>query len=134
VEFRNALWFAGGTAERTLRALADAGLSYVMVDEPQGLASSVPPIVEVTNGALAVVRLHGRRAETWEQRDITPAERFRYLYDEDELADWVPAIGDTARKTGETHVLMNNCFSNYGTTNALEIARLLAELERQASA
>jgi len=27
---------------------------------------------------------------------------------------------------------MNNCFSNYGTTNALEIARLLKELEKLA--
>jgi len=26
-------------------------------------------------------------------------------------------------------VLYNNCFSNYGTTNAREMARLLAELQ-----
>jgi len=134
VEFRHGSWFNEKNAERTVRFLTDHAIPYVVVDEPQGFKSSVPPVVAATSPALAVFRFHGRRAETWEKRDVPPVERFRYLYDEDELADWVPAIGDTARKTGETHVLMNNCFSNYGTTNALEIARLLAELERQASA
>jgi len=34
-----------------------------------------------------------------------------------------------ARKTKETHAVYNNCFSNYGTTNAQEAARLLAEMQ-----
>jgi len=132
VEFRHASWFNEKNAERTLRFLTDHAIPYVVVDEPQGFKSSVPPVVAATSPDLSVFRFHGRNAETWEKRDITPAERFRYLYDEDELGDWVPAIRDTARKATETHVLMNNCFSNYGTTNALEIARLLKELEKVA--
>jgi hypothetical protein len=35
-----------------------------------------------------------------------------------------------AKNTKETHVIYNNCFSNYGTTNAREAARLLEELQR----
>jgi uncharacterized protein YecE (DUF72 family) len=132
VEFRHGSWFNEKNAERTLRFLTDHAIPYVVVDEPQGFKSSVPPVVAATSPDLAVFRFHGRNAETWEKRDITPAERFRYLYDEDELGDWVPAIRDTAQKAKETHVLMNNCFSNYGTTNALEIARLLKELEKLA--
>ncbi|TMC12144.1 MAG: DUF72 domain-containing protein [Chloroflexi bacterium] len=132
VEFRHGSWFNEKNAERTVRFLTDNAIPYVIVDEPQGFKSSVPPVVAATSPDLAVVRFHGRNAETWEKRDISPAERFRYLYDEDELGDWVPAIRDTAKKTRETHVLMNNCFSNYGTTNALEIARLLKELEKLA--
>jgi uncharacterized protein YecE (DUF72 family) len=96
-----------------------------MVDEPQGFKSSVPPLVVVTSPELAVVRFHGRRADTWETPNIPPSERFRYLYDEDELADWAPRILAVARQTKQTHVLMNNCFSNYGTTNALQLANLL---------
>jgi uncharacterized protein YecE (DUF72 family) len=130
VEFRTGSWFNEKNADRTLRFLTDNAIPYVVVDEPQGFKSSVPPVVAATSSELAVFRFHGRNAETWEKRDISPAERFRYLYDEDELGDWVPAIRDTARKTKDTHVLMNNCFSNYGTTNALEIARLLKELEK----
>ena len=68
------------------------------------------------------MRFHGRRAETWEAKNITPAERFRYLYDREELADWAPRLRDAAKQTRDLHVLMNNCYANYGSTNARELA------------
>ena len=40
-----------------------------------------------------------------------------------------PKIAAVAREAKETHVIYNNCFSNYGTTNAHEAARLLQELQ-----
>ena len=132
VEFRHGSWFNEKNAEGTVRFLTDNAIPYVIVDEPQGFKSSVPPVAATTSSGLAVFRFHGRRAETWEKREVKPSERFRYLYDEDELADWIPSVRDAAGKARQTHVLMNNCFSNYGTTNALEIARLLEELEKQA--
>ena len=129
VEFRNGSWLNEKNADRTFRFLADRGIPFVMVDEPQGFKSSVPPDVMVTSPDLALVRFHGRNAETWEKKGITPAERFRYLYSRDELAEWVPRIADVAKETKEVHLMFNNCYANYGTTNAREIAALLAELE-----
>jgi uncharacterized protein YecE (DUF72 family) len=129
VEFRSGSWFNEKNAERTVRFLQDNRLPYVAVDEPQGFKSSVPPVVIPTNEELAVFRFHGRNAESWEKKNITPAERFRYLYDEDELADWTPKIATVARQTKQTHAIFNNCYSNYGTTNAREAARLLAEMQ-----
>jgi len=129
VEFRHGSWFNEKNAERTVRFLEDNKIPYVAVDEPQGFKSSVPPVIVPTSEELAIFRFHGRNAETWEKKDITPAERFRYLYDEDELADWTPKIAAVAKKTKQTHAVYNNCFSNYGTTNAQEAARLLAELQ-----
>jgi len=128
VEFRHGSWFNEKNAERTVRFLTDNQIPYVAVDEPQGFKSSVPPVVVQTSSDLAVFRFHGRNTENWEKKGITPAERFRYLYDEDELADWTPKIAAVAKSTKETHVIYNNCFSNYGTTNAREAARLLAEM------
>ncbi len=127
VEFRNATWFNEKNLERTLRFLADHAVPLVMVDGPQGFKSSVPPIVATTSPELAVVRFHGRRAETWEARGIPTVERFRYLYDRDELEGWVPRIRQAASEARETHVLMNNCYANYGSTNARELAALLLE-------
>ncbi|HKW69007.1 MAG TPA: DUF72 domain-containing protein [Candidatus Dormibacteraeota bacterium] len=129
VEFRHGSWFNEKNAERTVRFLQDNKIPYVAVDEPQGFKSSVPPVVFPTNEELAVFRFHGRNKDSWEKKEITPAERFRYLYDEDELADWTPKIAGVARSTRQTHVVYNNCFSNYGTTNAREAARLLAEMQ-----
>jgi uncharacterized protein YecE (DUF72 family) len=125
VEFRNAAWLDERNAEQTLQFLADHGLPFVIVDEPQGLRSSVPPVVATTSPQLAIVRFHGRRAETWEARGIPAVERYRYLYDRAELGEWVPRIIEAATATRQTHVLLNNCFANYGATNAREIAALL---------
>ena len=129
VEFRHGSWFNERNAERTLRFLADNQIPFVIVDEPQGLRSSVPPIVAVTSPDLAVVRFHGRRTETWEAAGIPVVERFRYLYDRAELGEWAPRLRDAAKQTRDLHVLMNNCYANYGATNARELARLLADLK-----
>ena len=127
VEFRSASWFNERNVERTLAFLTDNRLPLVMVDGPQGFKSSVPPIVAATSPDLAVIRFHGRRAETWEARNIPTVERFRYLYSRDELEEWVPRIREASSQARETHVLMNNCYANYGSTNARELARMLAE-------
>ncbi|HEX5147570.1 MAG TPA: DUF72 domain-containing protein, partial [Candidatus Limnocylindrales bacterium] len=129
VEFRNATWFNEKNIERTLRFLEDERLPLVMVDGPQGFKSSVPPIVATTHPDLAIVRFHGRRTATWERmgRDLPTVERFRYLYDRRELEEWVPRIVEAARQARDTHVLMNNCYANYGSTNARELAAMLAE-------
>src|SRR5438105_920781 len=58
VEFRHGSWFNEKNAERTLKFLTDNGIPYVMVDEPQGFKSSVPPLVTVTSSDLAVIRFH----------------------------------------------------------------------------
>ena len=129
VEFRHGSWFNEKNAERTLRFLTENQVPYVIVDEPQGFKSSVPPVAAVTSPELAVFRFHGHRTDTWEKPNITPSKRFRYLYDEDELADWAPRIAEAARSTKEAHALMNNCSGNYGTTNAIQLADLLRQYQ-----
>ncbi|HUG49025.1 MAG TPA: DUF72 domain-containing protein [Candidatus Limnocylindria bacterium] len=128
VELRSASWFNEKNAERTTRFLTDNQIPFVMVDEPQGMKSSIPPIVAVTSPQLAIMRFHGRRTETWEKQGIPVVERFRYLYERDQLAEWAPRLRAAASEARQTHVLMNNCYSNYGATNARELARLLADL------
>ena len=127
VEFRNGSWLNEKNRDRTLAFLSERSIPFVMVDEPQGFKSSVPPELAVTSPELAIVRFHGRNAETWEAKNITPAERFRYLYTRDELSEWVPRIREAASEAKEVHLMFNNCYANYGTTNAREIADLLAE-------
>ena len=59
VEFRNGSWLNEKNAERTTRFLAERNIPFVMVDEPQGFKSSVPPQVArdvVGPGARAVPR------------------------------------------------------------------------------
>ncbi len=127
VEFRSASWFNEKNLERTLGFLADRKIPLVLVDGPQGLKSSVPALDATTSPELAVVRFHGRRVETWEAKVEKTVERFRYLYDDDELEPWVARVNEAAGQTRETHVLFNNCYANYGATNALMFADLLVQ-------
>lgn len=130
VEFRHASWLDGDTRRmRTLDQLRAHDLAFVMVDAPPGFATSMPAITAVTSDRLAVVRLHGRRRETWERPVSVVSERYRYLYDATELAGWVPRIIDVAQRTQGVHVIMNNCHANYATSNADEITALLVEFD-----
>ncbi len=127
VEFRNEMWFRSETSSQwTLDMLRDLGLTHVMVDGPQGLESSVPFVTGVTTPQLAMVRLHGRRAATWEASKLPTVERYRYLYSEHELTPIMPLIERAAAEATRTIVFFNNCYGNYGSTNAREMIRMLA--------
>jgi uncharacterized protein YecE (DUF72 family) len=127
VEFRGGGWMKDeSSAERTLSLLEELGLTYVVVDEPQGFKTSVPPIVAATSPELAMIRFHGHNAENWEKRGITAAERFRYLYSDAELERWAQPAKELAGKSKQLHILMNNCYEDYGVQNAAQIADLIA--------
>jgi uncharacterized protein YecE (DUF72 family) len=126
VEFRNGRWFEGEQAEDTLSFLERHGLTYVCVDEPQGFRSSVPPVVAST-AAIAEVRFHGRNTDTWEAKGISAAERFRHDYSGEELAEWIPRVRTLAESADRVHVLMNNCYADYGIRSANALAQLLLE-------
>ena len=100
-----------------------------MVDEPQGFKSSVPPVTAVTSKDLALVRFHGRNADDLGGEGDHPGGAVPLPLLAGELAEWVPRIREAAGEARETHVLMNNCYANYGTTNAREIADLLEDLD-----
>lgn len=120
VEFRHASWFDGDNAAETLDFLRKHELPFVCVDMPQGHRSSIPPVVAATSD-LAVVRFHGH-SDKWTSKDIY--EKFGYLYSTRELSDWAPrlrALADDA----DTHVLLNNCYSDYAQRNATELIELL---------
>jgi uncharacterized protein YecE (DUF72 family) len=121
VEFRHASWFDGDNAAETLEFLRQHSLPFVCVDMPQGYKSSIPPVVEAT-ADLAVVRFHGH-SDKWTSKDIH--EKFGYLYSTRELAEWTPRIEDLSSRTTQTHVLMNNCYSDYAQENATELIEML---------
>ena len=124
IEFRQVAWLKEERRQRVLKFLKDHGFTYVVVDEPQGFSSSVPPIVART-APLAMVRFHGHNRETWEKKGITTAEKFRYLYKPEELKAWVPKLRELEKGAEEVHAVMNNCYSDYAVRNAEDLASLL---------
>jgi uncharacterized protein YecE (DUF72 family) len=86
----------------------------------------MPRLAEATSPELAVVRFHGRDPEAWKHKGPTAGPRFRYLYDERELREWVPRIEHLADEAREVHVVMNNCYQDYAVQGARAIASLLS--------
>jgi len=124
VEFRNRTWMTPDNQQETLQFLSGHDLPYVSVDMPQGYPSSIPPVLAAT-ADLAVVRLHGH-SDRWTSKDIH--QRFGYRYSNEELTDWAQRIRGLAGTADDTHVLFNNCYSDYAQVNARQLADLLGEV------
>lgn len=127
VEFRNKSWFGEKTRAKALAFEREHGLAHVVVDEPQGFASSIPQVWEVTCRDLAVLRLHGRNRETWAKKGLSSAaERFDYLYSARELRALAQPVTDLASRARQVHVLFNNCRADNAQRNAAQLRALLA--------
>ncbi len=125
VEVRHRDWLGERIAPRFFALLRELRFTYVAVDAPPGMVSSVPPAMEITNPELAMFRFHGRRESTWETRNDEVAERYRYLYDRSQLDAWVPIIQRAAEQAMTVHLTFNNNKWNYAIANALEMGELL---------
>jgi uncharacterized protein YecE (DUF72 family) len=124
IEFRNGTWMSERNRSETLSFLRDNDLIYVSVDEPQGFRTSIPPVAEATSD-IAMVRFHGRNADTWMKQTQTAAERFKYQYTDEELKEWIPRIRGLEKESDEVQVLYNNCYADFAVTNAKRMADLL---------
>jgi uncharacterized protein YecE (DUF72 family) len=125
VEFRHRSWAGEEVLGGLLELLREARLSLCVVDEPQLGSGSFPTLTEVTDPRLAVIRFHGRNRTTWYRPGATSADRFDYLYSEEELREWRGRIDELAARADEVHLLFNNNRANYAVVNGLQMAALL---------
>jgi uncharacterized protein YecE (DUF72 family) len=138
VEFRHRSWYEEDQRAETLSLLERIGAAHVVVDAPKVEAKNVPPTVLAVTSPLAYVRMHGRNADTWNVRGRSAAERFDYLYSEEELREWVEPLQELAGQTEQAYVVFNNNnrspsgdggFVAQAAANALQLRKLLAEAE-----
>ena len=126
VEFRNKSWFEGDHLERTLDFERELGVVHTIVDAPQGFSNVVPCVWAVTNPDLAIVRLHGRNAATWNIKGATSASsRFDYWYSQEELGAMVPEIRRMAGLAQHVHVLFNTNYEDQGQVSARLMRQVL---------
>jgi uncharacterized protein YecE (DUF72 family) len=138
VEFRHRSWLDEENRAETLSFLERLGASYVTVDAPKSddAKNLIPTVPAVTSG-MAYVRFHGRNLRTWNKRGGSAAERFDYLYSEQELAEWVPTLKELAAQSERAYAFFNNNATaqdphnplariSQAATNAAELRSLLA--------
>jgi uncharacterized protein YecE (DUF72 family) len=126
VEFRHEEWID----ERIFELLEDEGLGYVCVDEPQ-FKTLVPPVVRATS-SIGYVRFHGRNYKKWWKHEHSH-ERYDYLYDQEQLSNWVPNITKLEQRTEVTFVSMNNHYRAQAVINGRMLREML-EKEQPAAA
>jgi len=135
VEFRHSSWFADDTRDDTLRFLEEIGATHVVVDAPriEGAKNVIPTVLALTSRTL-YVRFHGRNASTWNKRGGSAAERFDYLYSEDELREWIAPLRELAEQAQRAYAFFNNNASSpdgrggrvaQAATNARALRQLL---------
>jgi uncharacterized protein YecE (DUF72 family) len=125
-EFRNASWFDERHRASTLAFERERGLVHVVMDAPEEVTTRAHTVWEATSPRLAIVRLHGRNAQTW-SGSTTASGRFNYDYSDDELEQLTIPIREIARRVDRTDVVFNNCFEDSAQRNALTMMRLLGQ-------
>jgi hypothetical protein len=108
----------------TMNFLRSHGLYYTSIDAPED-TSIVPSFIEAT-GDQVYVRFHGKNRENWFKRNITAAERFKYLYSERELHSLAKGFGNLQEQgVKRAYTIFNNCYQNFGIMNATTMAAIL---------
>ena len=137
VEFRHRSWLDDDNRAETFSFLERLGASYVTVDSPRSdTAKNLVPAVPAVTSRTAYVRFHGRNLGTWNKRGGSAAERFDYLYSDEELGEWVGPLKELAGQAEQAFAFFNNNASaqdpqnplgriSQAATNALQLRRLL---------
>jgi uncharacterized protein YecE (DUF72 family) len=127
IEFRHRGWVEGDRAEETLSFLSERDVAFVCVDAPQEVHVPIMPAIDaVTRDDLAYVRAHGRNAEGY-MSGKTVAERFGWVYSDDELEEIAGRAKELASQADEVRVMFNNNRDDDAPTAARRLRQLLGQ-------
>ena len=124
VEFRFDTWLNDENRGNTINFLKEREIAFVCVDEPQGFRSSITPLAVVTS-RVGIIRFHGRNTVGWESKTADTEDKYRYLYKQSELAEWLPKIREMAKEAEELHIIFKNKHADYPVKNARQLSRSL---------
>ena len=120
VEFRHRSWLDEDNRVETLSFLERIGAAYVTVDAPRSdTAKNLIPTVPAVTAGTAYVRFHGRNLGTWNKRGGSAAERFDYLYSDEELGEWTGTLKELAASANEAYAFFNNNATSADPENPL---------------
>jgi uncharacterized protein YecE (DUF72 family) len=127
IEFRHRSWMEPGEREDTVAFLERTGLAYVSLDTPMTRASNVVARHAVATHRVAYVRFHGRNEKTWNIKAEKSSDRFNWMYEADELEEWVPKLGRLAAEAEEVYAMFNNNRDDFAPRSAVLLRGLLDE-------
>jgi uncharacterized protein YecE (DUF72 family) len=84
------------------------------------------PFAPKATSSIGYFRFHGRNKNWF---NAPTSVRYDYLYSNDELKEFIPAIHDIALKTNTVLVFFNNCHAGSAAKNAIMLAQMLFQTE-----
>ena len=127
VELRHRGWVDEQRVESTLDYLEEREAAFVCVDAPPGdHVPIMPPVDAVTNDRVAYLRLHGRDTEGY-LTGKTVAERFGWVYTDDELEEVAGRVRGLAEMTQDVRTMFNNNRSANAPTSARRFRELVGQ-------
>jgi uncharacterized protein YecE (DUF72 family) len=133
IEFRHRSWMTEDERTDTLSFLERHRLAYVSVDSPRTRASNVMPRIAAATHDVAYIRFHGRNWKTWNAKTKTSGERFNWLYERDELEEWVEPIARLTEEAREVYAMFNNNRDDFAPRSTQVLRGLLDEVGVQAT-
>src|ERR1700693_4694310 len=123
VEVRHSSWNIPDTFE----LLREHNAGFCNIDQPI-IGRSLQPSTAAT-APVGYVRLHGRRYDTWftDDPEVSPHERYNYLYSGEELKPWAARIQKVSKQAGTVFVITNNHYQGQGVVNALQLINILTK-------
>ncbi len=117
VEFRNAAW----QNSRVFGALKERGIAICAIDMPH--LPNTPSSTDIITSSMFYIRFHGRNAENWWGSET--AERYNYLYTDDELSTWAVRIAAVQDEARIIRIYFNNHSEGKAVVNAKKLQKLL---------
>jgi len=107
------------------RFLEENKVCFCNIDQPI-FRNSIKPSTKTTNPKFSYVRLHGRNYQNWFKEGAGRDERYNYLYNKEELEEWVKRIKDLAKQGDKVYVITNNHYRGQALANALQIKNMIS--------
>jgi uncharacterized protein YecE (DUF72 family) len=128
IELRNRNWVdEDERLEETLDWYEEHGVTFVCVDSPAGDNFQIlPPIDAVTRRDVAYLRMHGRNTDGY-LKGKSVAERFGWVYSDDELGELAQRAKGLAEDAAQVHVAFNNNRSSDAPDSARRFRELIGQ-------
>jgi uncharacterized protein YecE (DUF72 family) len=123
VEVRHISWLA----PEAFAFLAGQKLCFANIDQPKS-STSIQGTSHVT-GPVAYLRLHGRNARAWFDKNAGRDAKYDYLYSMKELEPFAASATTMASQAESLFVITNNHFQGKAVINAIQLAKLISGLE-----
>jgi len=114
IEIRHESW----NTPETFQYLKEKEIGFANIDQPV-IGKSIGLTAEIT-GEVAYLRLHGRNYKNWFNENQNAADRYNYLYSQQELKEITDTLNLLIENSSKTYIIFNNHYRGQAVVNALQ--------------